>query len=143
MRWNFAAVRPHERVVTDVVGVSRTRQEFKDECNINVIMKKYERTGVISHVSNRQPRYVDFGDGVPDFHSAMNMMVEAEAAFMTLPAVVRKRFENDPAAFVEFASDEKNLGQLREWGLAAPEKPAAAPVRVEVVSAPAVPPPAS
>lgn len=134
MRWNFAAVRPHERVRTEVSGMSRTRQEFKDECNINVIMKKYEKTGVISHTSNRQPRYVDFGDGVPDFHTAMNMMVAAESAFMTLPAVVRKRFENDPAAFVEYASDEKNLDQLREWGLAAPAKPAEAPMKVEVVN---------
>lgn len=142
MRWNFAAVRPHERVQTKVSGMSRTRQEFKDECNINVIMKKYEKTGVISHTSNRQPRYVDFGDGVPDFHTAMNMMVEAEAAFMTLPAAVRKRFENDPASFVEYASDEKNIAQLREWGLAAPEKAPDAPMRVEVVN-PAPPPPSA
>lgn len=134
MRWNYAAVRPHERVQTVVSGKSRTRQEFKDECNINVIMKRYEKTGVISHVSNRQPRYVDFGDGVPDFHTAMNMMVDAEAAFMSLPASVRKRFENDPASFVEYASDVKNIEQLREWGLAAPEKVPDAPMKVEVVN---------
>ena len=92
----------------DNVEVSRTRQEFQDECDINVIMKRYEKTGVITHYSKREPQYVDFSD-VPDFHTAMNVMQDAEAAFMTLPASVRKRFENDPQEFVKFASEKRTL----------------------------------
>lgn len=134
MRWNMAAVRPHERVYAEISGRSRTRQEFQDECDINAIMKRYEKTGVLTHYSKREPQYIDFGDGVPDFHTAMNMMVAAETAFLTLPAVVRKRFENDPQEFVAFASNAENIGQLREWGLAAPEKAADAPIRVEVTN---------
>lgn len=98
---------------------SLTRQEFAEECDINTIMARYEKTGVISHVSNAQPRYVDFG-AAPDFHSAMNMLVEAEAAFMSLPATVRRTFENDPVQFVEFAQNPDNLDQMRKWGLAPP-----------------------
>lgn len=135
-RWNMAAVRPHERVVFVSRLPSRTRQEFQRECDINDIMKKYQKTGVLTHYNKRQPQYLDFSEGVPDFHVAMNMMVEAEAAFMTLPATVRKRFENDPAEFVKFATDDANIGQLREWGLAAPEKVPDAPMRVEVVNPP-------
>lgn len=134
-RWNMAAVRPHERVFTPVVGVSRTRQEFAEECDINAIMKRYERTGVMSHTNRREPQYVDFSDGVPDFHTAMNMMVDAETAFMRLPASVRKRFENDPQEFVRFAAEKDNLPQMRDWGLAPPEIVADAPMRVEVVNA--------
>lgn len=142
MRWNMSAVRPHERSFAPIAGASRTRQEFKDECDINSIMRRYQKTGILTHTASRAPKYVDFGDGVPDFQTAMNMMLEAEAAFMQLPAVVRKRFENDPQEFVAYAADEANLPQLREWGLAAPEKTPDAPMRVEVVN-PAPPPPAA
>ena len=125
----------HERVFAPIEGPSMTREEFADECDINQIMRKYEKHGVITHVARSQPRYVDFADA-PDFQSAMNQLIEAEAAFMTLPARVRKEFDNDPTLFVEYASDPDNLEQMREWGLAPPEKAPDAPMRVEVVNAP-------
>lgn len=115
--------RPHERVVFDVGGPSLTRQEFADECEINSIMARYQKTGVIPQADTRRAEYIDFGE-FPDFHEAMNMMVAAEEAFMTLPSGVRLRFENDPAEFVRFAQDPENLEDLRKWGLA---KPAPAP----------------
>lgn len=127
--------RAHERVFAKCVGESRTRQEFADECDINVIMKKYQRTGVMPQ-STRPPVYVDNWDA-PDFQGAMNMLLEADRAFMQLPAVVRREFENDPAQFVEFAMDSKNMPKLKEWGLTAPEKAPDAPMRVEVVNPPA------
>lgn len=103
---------------------SLTRQEFSDECDINVIMAQYERTGVISHVSKREPLFLDM-TGVPDFRTAMDMMVEAEKAFMSLPAKVRKDFDNDARNFVDFAVNPENLDKMREYGLAppAPEEP--------------------
>lgn len=127
---------------TEVGTVSRTRQEFAAECDINTIMKKYAASGVISHINKAAPRYYDFSDVPADFQAAMNMMIEADGAFMRLPSDVRKRFGNDPAEFVQFAGEKDNLPQMREWGLAAPEKPQEAPMRVEVVN-PTVPPPAA
>lgn len=134
MRWNFAAVRPHERVVSPVGKVSKTRQEFAAECDINTIMKRYQKTGVINHFAPRSPQYLDLGEGVPDLMVAMNTMIAAEQAFMSLPAVVRKEFDNDARSFAEYAQNKDNLPKLREWGLAAPEKTPDAPVRVEVVN---------
>jgi len=116
-------------------GEGLTRQEFSEECDINNIMKRYEKSGVINHFNRGEPQYVDFV-GMPDLQGAMNMMYEAEEAFMRLPAVVRKRFENDPAEFVDFAQDPANIGQLREWGLAAPEKAPEEPMKVQVVNSP-------
>lgn len=111
---------------------SLTRQEFADECDINVIMAQYERTGVISHVSQREPMYLDL-TGMPDFREYMFMMAEAEKAFMSLPAKVRKDFDNDPRNFVDFAAKPENLDKMREYGLAPPK-----PVEV-----PEAPPPAA
>lgn len=104
---------------------SLTRQEFSDECDINVIMAQYEKTGVVSHVSQRQPMYIDYTALPLDLAEFMAQMQNAETAFMSLPAKVRKEFDNDPVKFVDFAADPENLDQMREWGLAPPAKPEA------------------
>ncbi|AXH77494.1 MAG: internal scaffolding protein [Microviridae sp.] len=114
---------------------SRTRQEFADECDINNIMDRYDATGVISHVDQRTPMYIDVSD-VPDLQSALRVLDEAQRAFMSLPAKVRKEFDNDVHEFVSFAENGENLAKMREWGLAPPEKVPDPPMRVEVVTPP-------
>lgn len=131
-------VADHPRVPTPVGEVSLTRQEFADECDINTIMARYEKTGGQMPVPGREPQYLDL-TGLPDFQAAMQMMIDADNAFMSLPAGIRRDFDNDPAKFVEFAEDRKNLDQLREWGLAPPEKPKDKPLEVRVVPEPAAP----
>lgn len=120
------------------VGPSLTRQEFKEECDINTLMAKYDMhagtgPGMLMH-QDPAMFYADFTmlpSSLLDYHRYMD---EAQASFMRLPAVVRKEFENDATLFVQFASDPENLPQMRTWGLAAPEKVADAPLKVEVVS---------
>lgn len=129
-RWNYAAVRPHERVVTVIDGPSRTRQEFAKECDVNELMRRYQKTGVMP-VGRTEPRYLDC-TAVPQFHDAMQLFLQAEAAFMRLPAVVRREFDNDPEQFVAFAQNADNLPKLREWGLAEPEKAPEEPMRVRL-----------
>ncbi|QCQ84809.1 internal scaffolding protein [Blackfly microvirus SF02] len=101
-------------------GPSLTRQEFLDECDINTIMAHYEANGVISHVNRAAPQYIDLTTMPPDYQTALGLLAEAETAFMTLPATVRREFNNDPQEFVAFASDPENLPQMRTWGLAPP-----------------------
>lgn len=119
---------------------SLTRQEFADECDINTIMERYEATGVMSHVNQSEPMYLDT-TLYPDLRGAMHAFMEASAGFNALPAKVRREFDNDPQKFVEFAADSANIDRLREWGLAEPVKPAEKPIQVEVVSAPTTPKP--
>lgn len=125
--------RPHGRVSVDFGGDSRTRQEFAAECDINTIMSRYNKTGVVSHVNPSTPRYLNLS-GLPDFQAAMQLMIEADQAFAGLPAVVRREFDNDPSKFVAFAEDGENLPKLREWGLAPPEKAPEPPMKVEVTN---------
>lgn len=122
---------PHLVVETENKEPSRTLQEFADECDINAIMARYEKTGVVNHYNTKQPRYLDLTD-VPDFQASLNLLRVADEAFASLPANVRKTFDNDPAKFVEFAQDEKNLDQMREWGLAKPLEAPPAPMKVYV-----------
>lgn len=102
---------------------SRTKQSFKKQCDINVIMKKYEKTGLITH-TKQHGHYGDFTN-VTDYHAALNAVHEANEGFMTLPASLRKRFGNDPAKLIEFLNDSKNLDEAIELGLV--EKPVNAP----------------
>ncbi|ALS03679.1 VP3 [Gokushovirus WZ-2015a] len=118
---------------------SRTRQEFAAECDINVLMQKFEATGVVSHVNERQPMYLDLSEGLPDLREALDIVREATETFMSLPARVRARFDNDPVKFVDFAGDPKNVGELVEWGLA-DKVEIPPPTKVEVVN-PAPPSP--
>lgn len=99
-------------------GEDMCRQSFRDDCDINVIVKRFGLTGLMPQ-GVRVPNYGMF-DGVSDFHSAMNAVAEARESFEAMPAEIRARFQNDPGKFVEFCSDEKNLDEMRKMGLAVP-----------------------
>lgn len=109
-------------------GDIRTVQSDKDSADINVIMKRYARSGQLPQVT-APPSYLDFQDGVFDFQSAQNMLVRAREAFLALPWDVRKEFDHDPHKYVDFveARDDKgqrkNLTKLRELGIVLPEAP--------------------
>lgn len=92
-----------------------TQQHMKDECDINVLVKRFVVTGEIP-IMTLPPMQGDFTDA-PTYQDALNLMVEANRSFMQQPADVRARFNNDPARFVDFCSDEKNRDELRTMGL--------------------------
>lgn len=112
---------------------SLTRQEFAEDCDINNLMSRYEKTGIINHFNNGTPQYLDLSD-VPDLQRAHEVLQEASFAFNNLPAHIRREFDNDPKQFVAFATDAKNLDKMREWGLAKPVEEPAPPMKVEVIN---------
>lgn len=117
---------------------SMTKQSFRDECDINSIMARYEKDGVVDHLARVPAQWGDFTDAL-DYHSAMSIVVQAEERFAALPASVRKRFGNDPAQMLEFLEDPDNRLEAIELGLVDPPPKAAEPTKVEVVN-PAPPP---
>lgn len=100
-----------------------TKQSARDECDINLIMKKFVKTGIIEHGNAHSANYGD----VPaiDFRSALELIQNSEDTFSELPAAVRRRFDNDPAQFLGFCEDPDNLDEAVLLGLA--DAPAAAP----------------
>lgn len=118
------------------VEPSLTRQEYADECDINKLMAQYEKTGLLpGNMNLNPPRYLDVSD-VPDLPTALNMLNEATSAFMSLPATVRRDFDNDPVKFIQFAENPENLPKMREWKLAPPEATEPPPQKVEVMNLP-------
>lgn len=114
---------PHDRVQIDFKDAPlMTKQSFQAECNINEIMSKFDKTGLLEHLNTHQGDYGNFL-GFEDYHTSVNRVIEANEAFMTIPAAVRAKFNNDPAKFMEFAQDHENLDELIEMGLANPRPP--------------------
>lgn len=97
-----------------------TKQEFAEEVDINTLVRRFNLTGQLPS-GVRMPSYGDFTE-VTDFHSAVNAIAEAHEAFDAMPAEVRFRFQNNPAAFVDFCSDPSNLAEARKMGLVPPEE---------------------
>lgn len=113
-------------------GPTRAQQHFKEQCDINYIMRKFGQTGQLPP-DVRVPQYGDF-TGITDFHSAMTAVAQAHESFDALPAEVRSRFVNDPGRFVDFCMDPANESELVRMGLAkaratpTPPVPSAAPL---------------
>lgn len=82
---------------------SLTKQSMAEESDINTIMRRALRNGMIPPPTT-QPRYVDLGDATT-YHDAMNAVIAAQDAFYELPADVRAECANDPAVFLERLKD--------------------------------------
>jgi len=92
------------------------------ETDVNNIMRKYEKTGILTHVARYAGEYGDFS-GVPDYKEGLERIMAANEMFDSLPARLRDRFGNDPAKFIDFATNPENLDELRTMGLAPMEAP--------------------
>lgn len=95
-------------------GKSRTKQSEARQADINWIVAKYEKTGIIP-VSQRAGFFADVST-VGDYRAVLDRVQEAGEFFMQQPAALRAEFENDPTKFLDFVSTA-TADQLREKGL--------------------------
>ena len=92
---------------------SMTQQQFKQETDINVIVKRFGITGELPQ-NIRAPAIEDFVD-VVDYHSAMNAIKAAEHSFAAMPAAVRERFAHNPQRFWSSALTSAIVRKLTSW----------------------------
>jgi len=117
------------------VEPSLAQQNFKEECDINNIVKKFERTGLLEHANRYDGQYGDFTSS-SDYQTSLNQLLDAQEAFDNLPARIRSQFNNDPAQFLDFVHNPDNHEAMYDMGLAT--RPAA-PVELPEGSAPRSP----
>lgn len=113
-----------------------TQQHFKDECDINNILKRVEATGVLP-TNTKAPVYGDFTVVPKSLLEAFGMIKQANDLFMALPAVARERFNNDPEKMVAFLNDPQNREEAFKLGLV--KAPVVAEVPAEPAKAPEAP----
>lgn len=88
-----------------------TQQHFKDECDINFLLKNYNDIPV------PPPVYADCSQ-YSDLQSAIDMVRAAADDFAAVPSEIRARFGNSPAAFFDFCNNPDNKELLISLGLA-------------------------
>lgn len=93
----------------------RTKQSFKDECDINLIMARYAKTGVIEFAEKHEPQYGDC-TGI-EFQAGMLLIARAQEMFDDLPSQIRSRFDNNPSEFLDFVQNPENRAECAKMGL--------------------------
>lgn len=96
---------------------SVVQQQFAEECDINTIVERFGLTGELPN-GVAMPVSGDF-TGVTDFHTAMNLVRQAQESFLELPAQIRERFANDPARVMAFLENPENRDEAVKLGIVA------------------------
>lgn len=107
---------------------SLARQSEQQESDINFIMKRFEKTGVLPP-DTREAVFTDVSS-IGSYREVLEVIQRAQEGFMALPPSVREKFGNDPVQLMDFAADPAHLPELEELGIvektAKPVEPAPA-----------------
>jgi len=116
----------------------RVEQSHKDEVNINNIVKRAGGMELIAKVNALKDwKFDDVTSN--DFQENMNAIIKARDTFADVPSEIRRKFDNDPAKFMDFVRNPENIQAMIDLGLSkAPEEVPIA--QVEVVNLPETPP---
>lgn len=106
----------HKKVGFKTTAKSLTKQSFTEECDINNIMKKYQKTGALDHLNKHEASY-GFATSL-SFQEALDTVEKGQTMFDELPSSIRTKFDNDPGIFLDFVQDENNMAEMVELGLA-------------------------
>lgn len=98
---------------------SRVQQSEAAACDINKIMSRWQKTGVLEHVRQTEGTFGDFDIG-GSYQDACNRVLDAEAQFLELPAGLRNQFNNDPAELLDYLAKPENQEEARAMGLLHP-----------------------
>lgn len=92
-------------------GESLTEQHHAKACDINTIMAKYLKTGLIEHVSRYEPQFGDVTE--LDFKRSMDTVARVESEFYDLPAFVRAHYDQDPSKYLAAIVTDEGLAELQ------------------------------
>lgn len=97
-------------------GRSKTVQSDADSTDINKIVARFARDGILPIGQSREGLFIDV-TRVPDFRGALEQVRHASEYFQTLPAESRAIFRNDPAEFMDAIKDNSRLEDLIKAGV--------------------------
>lgn len=106
-----------ERVTQVNDEPSLAQQHMKSETDINTIVQRYMKTGVLGNPSaaTRMPKYGDFTS--LEYMDMRNAIADIDQEFASLPARIRGRFQNDPHQLIRFLEKPENLPEAIKLGL--------------------------
>lgn len=121
-------VRERPRLTQPVGERTRTLQSFKDECDVNFIVRQFAGGGQFTHTSKAMPFFADVSEA-GTLQESFTAVAEASEEFMGLTSDVRSAAGNDPVQFLRMLEDPDGRAILAEAGLVdRVEEPAVIPV---------------
>ncbi len=93
------------------------KQSMKDECDVNMIVARFAETGLVDHVSEGIPVFVDVSE-LGDYRSVIEQVRKVDEYFAGLPADVRSEFKNDASRFMSYLESGASQEDLMKLGLA-------------------------
>ncbi|UOF78312.1 scaffold protein [Microviridae sp.] len=94
---------------------TRTDQTQKEQCDIKIIMKKYNNK--IQNVPDPIRGVQGDFSQIPSYQDMQNILNQAANTFAALPSKIRKQFDNDPAEMIKFLDDPTNNEEAIKLGL--------------------------
>lgn len=94
--------RPREILKFDP-ATKRTKDEFKDDCDVNKIWANFVKTGRLDQLQKAKGFYADLSAVPQTYQESLNLVIQARETFDSLPADVRNAFGNDVQAFLHEA----------------------------------------
>ena len=91
---------------------SLTVQEQKESTDINNILKRFTKTGLIDHVNENEARYGEFA-GI-SYHEHLTIVRDVQRTFNELPSDVRAQFDNNPQEWIEHISVPGNVEDMKD-----------------------------
>lgn len=99
-----------------VYGETLTEQAHKDACDLNHIIKKYDRKGVMrlqQQVTVDEEALLDLVGF--DYQTAEQNLARVRSEFEMLPSEVRFKFRNDPGEYLKYLSrPQKAADEVKE-----------------------------
>lgn len=108
-----------------------TKQSFKDECDVNVVVRNHAQTGMWTHLNPINPTYGNFALAT-DLQEALAMVEYSETEFSKLPAEVRSACNNNPVELLQRLAHPGDAQILVDLGL--PISEAAPPLEEQIAA---------
>ncbi len=131
-------------------GKPRTKQAFKDECDINRVLDRAVHGASLAHLKAHEGTYGDFADfDEQSYELMLGRISDANTVFYDLPSELRNEFDNNPGKFFGFVNDPANVDKLDEIfptlaapGRDMPKPDTGVPTPPDATPEPTAPPPA-
>lgn len=120
------------RVRTPVGERSMTKQSFKDESDINKIVARHHAGQQVTHLNRAEPRFGDFANS-PSYKEQLDMVNQADMAFMDLPSKVREAAGNNAGVLLAMLDNPEDCRLLMDAGLSLEGYEVAPPVIVDTI----------
>lgn len=115
IRSRYSVKKPSAGIVFD--KPSKTIQSEYPQTTIDYYLRRYSQTGILGDpLRVQKAQYGDFSD-LSDFSEMQQKVAQTKEYFSSLPAEIRRKFNDDVNQFVGFVANPENADACVELGI--------------------------